>query len=446
MNLEKEFFEFYQKYHEEIKCNAAALTNAVRDAEFLRFSALGFPSHHNENYKYTELEKPFSFNYGLNIKRLKAQIDASAIFRCNVNGIGSHNFLVLNDDFVENPAPAKFPKGVIMGSLRTAAERYPELLAPYYNKLAHAKDDGLVAFNTAFAQDGFFMYVPDNVVLEKPVQLVNMMRANVDLMANSRNLILLGKNAKAQLLVCEHTAENVNYFANRVTEIFVAENAHLEYYVLENSGTKHSNFSSVLVEQNANSKLLTNLITLHNGITHNNIDIALNGENAETLLCGMVTCDKNQATNNSTAIYHNKANCQSTELFKYILDDNSRCGFAGKIFVDKNAQKTIALQTNKNILLTENARMRTKPQLEIYADDVKCSHGATIGQLDEQAMFYMQQRGISKSEARLMLMYAFAADILDNVHIEPLRDRLKMMVENRLRNGESKAGTCGICL
>ncbi|GHV45741.1 Fe-S cluster assembly protein SufD [Bacteroidia bacterium] len=363
-----------------------------------------------------------------------------------MNGIGIYNYLVVNDDFIENPQPAALPHGVVISSLRRAAEEMPDFVAKFYDTLAEKRTDGLTAFNGAFAQDGFFMYVPDNVVIERPVQLVNMMRANVDFMANSRNLIVLGKNAYAQLLVCEHTAGDVHYFANRVTEVFVDENADFQYYTLENSGQRFSNFSTVLINQKANSRGLTNVITLHNGITHNSIEIYLNGERAETTLCGMVTSDKNQSTSNATSIFHNKPNCTSSELFKYIIDENSACGFSGKIFVEKNAQQTVAYQTNRNILLADTARMRTKPQLEIYADDVKCSHGATIGQLDEQAMFYMQQRGISRNEARLMLMYAFAAEIVEQIRIAPLRDRIKMMTENRLRTGNSTVGNCALCL
>ncbi|GHT17905.1 Fe-S cluster assembly protein SufD [Bacteroidia bacterium] len=446
MSKELEYYNFYTQHHEVLKRNSAAVLNARRDANFRKFAELGFPTKKQETYQYADLIKPFSIDYGLNIKRLPTDFDAKNIFQCNVNGIGIYNYLVVNDDFIENPQPAALPHGVVISSLRRAAEEMPDFVAKFYDTLAEKRTDGLTAFNGAFAQDGFFMYVPDNVVIERPVQLVNMMRANVDFMANSRNLIVLGKNAYAQLLVCEHTAGDVHYFANRVTEVFVDENADFQYYTLENSGQRFSNFSTVLINQKANSRGLTNVITLHNGITHNSIEIYLNGERAETTLCGMVTSDKNQSTSNATSIFHNKPNCTSSELFKYIIDENSACGFSGKIFVEKNAQQTVAYQTNRNILLADTARMRTKPQLEIYADDVKCSHGATIGQLDEQAMFYMQQRGISRNEARLMLMYAFAAEIVEQIRIAPLRDRIKMMTENRLRTGNSTVGNCALCL
>ena len=446
MQKEQQYIKLYNDTSDIIRQNSAALMNEIRLTEFEKFCNLGFPDSSDENYQYTDIKKPLEQEYGLNIKRLRTDYNPQNIFRCNVNGIGNYNYLIVNDDFIENLQQPPLPQGVVVGSIRTIAEQQPELVAPYFSRLTAEKNDGLIALNGMFAQDGFFIYIPDNVEFDKPIQLINLMRASANLMANSRNLIIVGKNAKAQMLVCEHTAGDVHYFANRVTEIFVDKNADFQYYTLENSGQNFANCSSVFIEQKENSNALTNLITLHNGITHNNTEVYLNGQQAHTTLCGLVTGDRNQSTSNATAIFHNKPNCTSSELFKYIIDENSHCGFSGKIFVEKDAQKTSALQTNRNILLSETARMRTRPQLEIYADDVRCSHGATVGQLDTEAMFYMQQRGIPKKEARLLLMYAFAAEIVEKINIAPLHDRIKMMTENRLRTGKSTVGNCAICL
>ncbi|MCL2597251.1 MAG: Fe-S cluster assembly protein SufD [Paludibacter sp.] len=446
MQKELQYINLFNETRDIICQNSSSLLNNIRQAEFEKFCCTGFPDNSDEKYQYTDMKKPLEHEYGLNIRRLQTDYDPQNIFCCDVSGIGNYNYLIVNDDFIGNPQPAILSQGVIIGSIKTISEQQPELIASYFASLTANKNDGIVALNGMFAQDGFFMYIPDNVIFDKPIQLINLMRASANLMANSRNLIIIGKNAKAQMLVCEHTAGDVHYFANRVTEIFVDENADFQYYTLENSGLNFANFSSVFIEQKDNSNVLTNLITLHNGITHNNTDIYLNGQQARTTLCGLVTTDQNQSANNSTAIFHNQTNCNSTELFKYILDENSLCGFSGKIFVEKDAQKTSAFQTNRNILLSQNAKMRTQPQLEIYADDVRCSHGATIGQLDNEAMFYMQQRGISKNEARLLLMYAFAAEIVDKINIVNLRTRIKMMTENRLRTGKSTAGKCAICL
>ncbi len=445
--MEKQYIDLYKTHHSLIKQHAAPVMNESRDASFALFEKLGFPTTKLENYKYTDLKEALSLDYGLNVRRLDFPVDPYQAFKCDVPGIQSYLYFVVNDAFYPeyNEQNAELPKEVIVCSLKEAAEKYPDLMAKYYGRLSTQKQDGLVAFNGAFAQDGFFMYVPKNVQLDRPVQLVNIMRADVDFMANAHNLIILEEGAKAQLLVCDHTVDDVRFVSNRVTEVFVAENATYEHYKLENTHIKTTNLSTLLIEQQASSNVLGNVITLHNGLTRNSIEIALNGENCETELCGMVIADKKQQVDNFTSVLHNMPNCHSNELFKYVLDDVSKGAFTGRLYVAKDAQKTRAYQTNRNILLNRTAKMRTKPQLEIYADDVKCSHGATIGQLDEQAMFYMRTRGIPYEEARLLLMFAFTADVIDNIRIPALADRMKMLVEKRLRGELSKCEGCTIC-
>jgi len=442
-----EYINLYKQYHETIKKHSSSLMNAGRDASFALFEKLGFPTTKLEKYKYTDLTDALSYDYGLNINRLSIPVNPYQVFKCDVPGIQSYLYFVLNDGFypVNDKRNDDLPESVIVCSLREASEKYPALVEKYYGKLTATKNDGLVAFNGAFAQDGFFMYVPENVQLDRPVQLINIMRSDVDFMANSHNLIILEKNAKAQLLVCDHTMDDVRFVTNRVTEVFVDEYATYEHYKLENTHNKTTNLSTLLIDQKASSNVLGNIMTLHNGVTRNTIEIGINGEHCETTLCGMVVGDKNQQVDNYTSIRHNKPNCHSTELFKYVLDDVSKGGFTGELYVARDAQKTQAYQTNKNILLNRTAKMRTKPQLEIYADDVKCSHGATIGQLDESAMFYMRQRGIPEKEARLLLMFAFTADVIDHIRIDALQDRMKMLVEKRLRGELSKCEGCVIC-
>jgi len=445
--MEQQYIELYKEQHESIKMHSAPVMNDYRDDAFALFEKLGFPTSALEDYKYTDLREPLSVNYGLNINQIPIPVNPYEVFTCDVPGINSYLYFVVNDAFypVSEPRNLPLPEGVIIGSVKDIAIKHPELVKNYLGKLSNQKHDGLIAFNGAFAQDGFFMYVPKNVVLDKPVQLVNILRSDVDFMANSHNLIILEEGAKAQLLVCDHTVDDVRFLANRVTEVFVAENAFYEHYKLENTHSKTTNIASLLIDQQTTSNVLANVITLHNGVTRNTIEIDLDGEHCETLLCGMVIADKKQQVDNFTSIIHNKPNCQSRELFKYVLDDVSKGGFTGKLYVAKDAQKTAAFQTNRNILLSKTAKMRTKPQLEIYADDVKCSHGATIGSLDETAKFYMQSRGISENEARLLLMFAFTNDVIENIRIPALQDRIKMLVEKRLRGELSKCEGCVIC-
>jgi Fe-S cluster assembly protein SufD len=445
--MEKQYIDLYNSHHETIKQHSSDVMNASRDASFALFDEIGFPTSKLENYKYTDLSEILSLDYGLNINRLKMPVNPYEVFTCDVPGIHSYLFFVVNDGFypISDKRNDSLPAGVIVGSVSEVSKTHPELVAKYFGKLSMQKKDGLVAFNGAFAQDGFFMYVPENVQLDRPVQLVNIMRSDVDFMANSHNLIILEKGAKAQLLVCDHTVDDVRFVTNRVSEVFVAEQASYEHYKLENTHTKTTNLATLLIDQKESSNVLANVITLHNGLTRNTIEIDVNGEHCETTLAGMVIADKKQQVDNFTSIIHSKPNCNSKELFKYVLDDLSKGGFTGKLYVARDAQKTAAFQTNKNILLNKTARMRTKPQLEIYADDVKCSHGATIGQLDESAMFYMRQRGIPEKEARLLLMFAFTADVIENIRIDALQDRIKMLVEKRLRGELSKCEGCVIC-
>ncbi|MDR1698459.1 MAG: Fe-S cluster assembly protein SufD, partial [Prevotellaceae bacterium] len=251
--------------------------------------------------------------------------------------------------------------------------------------------------------------------------------------------------AKAQVLVCGHTIDRKKFLANRITEVFVGENAHYEHYKLENTSTGMSNIGSLFVAQQASSEVLVNEITLHNGQTRNNVHIDLLGENAQITLCGMAITDQEQQVDNYTFINHAKPNCKSTELYKYVLNDQSQGAFAGRILVAKDAQKTQAFQINKNICMSRKAKMRTKPQLEIYADDVKCSHGATVGQLNDEALFYLRTRGISEKEARMLLMVAFVDEVLKNIHIPSLQDSIRLLVEKRFRGELVKCEGCAIC-
>lgn len=444
-SLEKEYIDLYKQHSPLIKRHSAEVLNRYRDEAFALFEQLGFPTNREEHYLYTDLREPLAVDYGLNINRLTIPADPYRAFKCGVPGIASYLYFVVNDAFYPARNAAPLPEGVIVGSLREVAEREPALVERYYARLAGKKKDGLLAFNLAFAQDGFFVYVPDGVVLDKPIQIVNIMRSDVDFMANSHNVVVLGRGAKAQVLVCDHAADEVRFLANRLTEVFVGEQACYEHYKLESTHDRNTNLSALLVEQQEGSNVLANIMTLHSGMTRNLVEIALEGEHCETLLCGMALCDQAQRVDNFTSILHNKPNCHSNSLFKYILDDTSLGGFTGRLVVAQDAQKTQAYQSNKNLLLNHDARMRTKPQLEIYADDVKCSHGATIGQLDEEALFYLRSRGISREEARLLLMFAFTADIVGHVNIGSLQERIRLLVEKRLRHGNAKCDGCAIC-
>ena len=338
---------------------------------------------------------------------------------------------------------AGLPSGVFSGSLNTFADRHPELFAQYYHRLAETKGDGLAAFNTMLVQDGYVLYVPKNTVCEKAFQLTHISHSAVNSLINRRILIIIEAGAQAKLLVCDHTTnENPVFAATQVNEIFVGENASFDFYELEESTSKTIRLASSFIRQEASSQVVTNTITLCNGITRNNYLVDLEGENAETHLLGLAIADGQQQVDNFTTINHRVPHCHSNELFKYILDEEAIGAFDGKLVVAPNAQKTEAHQTNRNLLGSSACRMYSKPQLEIYADDVKCSHGMTTGRLDETALFYMRSRGIPEEEAIFLLKFAFTNDVLQSIRMEGLCDRLKLLIDKRFRGELIKCQGC----
>ena len=295
------------------------------------------------------------------------------------------------------------------------------------------------------AQDGLFIYVPKQVKVDRTIQVINILRADVELMVNRRVLLVLEEGAELKLLFCDHAADNRRFLTTQVIEAYVGEGAQLELNCLEETHLKNTRVSNVYIDQQANSRVNHNVITLHNGITRNRLDLVFKGEGAECHCNGCVIADKSQHVDNNTLIDHRVPHCTSNELYKYVLDDNAVGAFAGRVLVRQEAQKTVSQETNQNLCATKTAHMFTQPMLEIYADDVKCAHGSTVGQLNSDALFYMQQRGISKREGKLLLQFAFVNEVIDKMELAPLRDRLHHLVEKRFRGELNKCEGCQLC-
>lgn len=445
MKAEQQYIDLFTQAEAMICRHSAEVLNAPRARAFAHFRQSGFPTVKDEKYKYTDIGKLFEPDYGLNLNRLSIPVNPNDVFKCDVPNMSTSLFFVLNDSFYNGKTTAKLSEGVLLGSLKEIAAAHPELLKPYYGKLADTSTDAVTAFNTMFAQDGLLIYVPRHVVVEKPIQLVNILRADVNFMVNRRVLIILEDGAQLRLLACDHAMDDVNFLATQVMEVYVGDNAMLDLYELEENSLNTVRISNLYVKQGANSNVLLNGMTLTNGTTRNGVHVTLAGEGAELDLCGMVIADKNQHVDNHTVIDHAVPRCNSRELFKYVLDDEATGAFSGLVLVRPDAQHTNSQQTNRNLCATRQARMYTQPQLEIYADDVKCSHGATVGQLDERALFYMRQRGIPEKEARLLLMFAFVNEVIDTIRLDALRDRLHLLVEKRFRGELNKCKGCAIC-
>ena len=446
MSSEKQYIELYSQSRDMLNAHSSAVMNAVRDTAFEDFKRQGFPSRKVERYKYTNIDKLFAPNYGVNVNRVEFPVNPYSVFSCDVPNLSTSLYFVVNDSFYKKALPkASLPDGVEVMSLKDAADEQPDLIAKYYGKIAKTSEDAVTALNTMLAEDGLFIHVGKNVSSDRAIQVVNILRSDVDLMVNRRVLIVMDEGSEAKLLFCDDSADDLNFLGTQVIEAYVGENASLDLYCLEETHDKNTRVSNVYIEQQANSRVNHNVITLRNGITRNRLDLTFKGEGAECWCNGCVIADKSQHVDNNTLIDHQVGHCDSHELYKYVLDGDAVGAFAGRVLVRHDSQKTTSDERNQNLVMTKRARMYTQPMLEIYADDVKCSHGSSVGQLNDAAMFYMQQRGIDEHEAKLLLEFAFIGEVIGQIKLEPLRDRLHQLVEKRFRGELGKCNNCTIC-
>ena len=439
----QQYIDFYRNQRSAIQKLSTRVLDRYRDQAFEVFQKKGFPVFGSEAYQHTDIPSLLAPDYGFNLAYLNPCIDPYTLFKCNIPNLSTHMHFVINDRFYQdNRALSHLPEAVFSGSLVDFAEIHPDVFRRYYGQLA-LPEEGISAFNTMFAQDGYVLYVPKNTILNNPIQITNVLCGKVNSLINRRFLFILEAGAQAKVLVCDHTAdEGVQLVVTQVMEIFVGENATFDLCELEESSPDTVRLATSIVQQEKNSRSTVHNITLSNGTTRNDYTISLRGEMAETQLCSLAINDEQQRIDNYTRIEHHSPRGRSHQLFKYILDNQAMGSFSGKIYVAPGAQKTQAYQSNRNLCSGNECRMFSKPQLEIYADDVKCTHGLTTGQLDDNALFYMRSRGISEAEARFLLQSAFTADIIDGIHIEGLRERLKMLIDKRFRGELVKCRGC----
>ena len=449
-----QYIDLYRQARDLICQHSSDVMNAQRDDAFEQFKSKGFPTRKEERYKYTNVQELFAPDYGLNLNRFQIPVNPYDAFRCDVPNLSTLLYFVVNDGFYEDALPkASLPEGVIVGSLSKNAH----LIGDYYNRLA-ANDDAVSSLNTMLAQDGLLVYVPRGVVVDRAIQVINILKtpfaslpagegqgAGASFMVNRRVLVVAEEGSAVTLLFCDHTADDLHFLTTQVTEVFAMPGSTVNLYCLEETHVKNVRVSNVYVEQQANSHVTHNVITLHNGTTRNRLDLHFRGEGAECWLGGCVIADKQQHVDNNTLVVHHVPHCDSHELYKYVLDNDATGAFAGRVLVEHGAQQTSSEMRNQNLCASREARMYTQPMLEIYADDVKCSHGSTVGQLNDAALFYMRQRGITEREARLLLQQAFVTEVIDAIALEPLRDRLRYLVDKRFRGELSKCEGCKLC-
>ncbi|OIP05517.1 MAG: Fe-S cluster assembly protein SufD [Bacteroidetes bacterium CG2_30_32_10] len=443
ISLKDKMLALFEKNKQLLFKNNSKSMIDIKNNAIAKFNEIGFPHTKLEEWRLTNIEPYLKAEYQHHLQTKPIDVDIESIFQCEVPDLDTFVVVLFNGRYIYKHTPlTKLDNGTIIGSFEKALEEYPEIIEKHFNKYAKNDKNGFVALNTAFAQDGIFIYVPQNIIVEQAIQIINIINTTEEVFVQPRNLFIVEKNSSITLVSCDHSLTQTNSFSNAVTEILIDENAQLNHIRVQNKGKNSTLLNTTFVEQKNYAMLTSNVLTLNSGFIRNDLDISLNGEGCEANLYGIYLADKTQFVDNHTFVDHLLPNSNSKELYKGILDDKAKAVFSGKVMVRRDAQKTNAFQANKNILLTDEATINTKPHLEIYADDVKCSHGATVGQLDNEAMFYLRSRGLGEDCARMLLMYAFADEVINKIPIEALRVRLGNMVSKRLRGELSVCDQC----
>ena len=407
--------------------------SAFRKQALQAFGRTGIPTVRNEEWKYTRISGLFNTAYQLTVPAAVTPADIDPV---RLPGHETANEIVfINGRFSEKLSVIRSQELIIQPLEVAAANENKSLVDEYFNHSSDYLKDGIHALNTAMMQGGIFMQVPAKKIVAHPVYIYNITDARVlPVLSQPRSLIHIGERAEAVMVETYITLGASESMTNQVMEMVVAQDAHIEYYKIQNDAAHASQVSTLHIRQVGKSVINTVTISLNGGIVRNNLHAVMEAPYAEAHLYGLYFQHGNSHIDNHTIVDNAVPNCLSNELYKGILDGNATGVFNGKVFVRKDAQKTNAFQSNKNVLLSETASVNTKPQLEIFADDVKCSHGCTIGSLDEEGLFYLQSRGIPHKEAMALLLQGFAMDVLEKIKPEPIRAYVEELIVHRLTN------------
>ena len=416
--------EAIKERYQQIQSNngSSALTPIERDA-FNSFNTLGIPTVKNEEWKYTRISSVFNKQYAFNPESLSSSISEQDLDAIRFPGFEEANELVFVNGLYSSALSTIRSGNLTVLSLEEATQNeYRDLVLHYLGHSGKYINDGLNALNTAFAAEGVFIHVKKGNIVEHPVYIYNIVDSKTaNIFSQPRTLIYVAENAQVIFAESYTTIGKAESFINQVTEVVVEQDALLEYYRIQNDSAHANQVNTTHIRQVGKSLVNTVTVSLDGGIVRNNLNIAMESEHSESHFYGLYFLKGNTHVDNHTVVDNVKPHCESNELYKGVVDDSATAVFNGKIFVQKDAQKTNAYQSNKNLLLSNEATVNTKPQLEIYADDVKCSHGCTVGQLDEEAFFYLRSRGVSEKAAKSLLIHAFAVEILE--HIKPVKVR-----------------------
>jgi len=430
MELKEKLLSSFMAFEERVDVDADL--HSVRTEAIKNFENKGFPTKKEEAWKYTSLNAVLKNDFSVFPKQDNA-INFTDVKKYFLNEIDTYK-LVFIDGIFSSFLSSTTHDGldVCLMSSALTKPKYKEVIDTYFNKIANIQDS-LTSLNTAFASEGAFINIPKGKVADKPVEIMYLSTGNeAALMVQPRNLIIVGENAQVQIIERHQSLNSNPVFTNSVTEIFVQERAIADYYKIQNDVQTANLVDNTYIAQKGHSNASVHTFSFGGNITRNNLNFYHQGERIDSTLKGITIIGDKQLVDHYTLVQHATPNCESHQNYKGIFDGNATGVFNGKIYVEKEAQKTDAFQQNNNILISEKATINAKPQLEIFADDVKCSHGCTVGQLDESAMFYMQSRGIPKKEAKALLMYAFSNEVIESIRIPELKSRITKLIASKL--------------
>ncbi|MDT0553370.1 Fe-S cluster assembly protein SufD [Urechidicola vernalis] len=404
----------------------------MRSEAINAFESQGFPTKKDEEWKYTSLNSVLKHDYSI-FPKSEAAVEFKEVKKYFVHEIETYKIVFIDgvySSFLSETTHDGYDICLMSAALKKP--KYKMVLDNYFNTIAD-KDNSITNLNTAFTMEGAYINIGKNKVLPKPIQIVNFYTGSEkDILLQPRNLVVVGENSHVQIIERHQSLSDNVVLTNAVTEIFANKRAIVDHYKIQNDNDNASMIDSTYVQQKANSIVSVNTYSFGGKLTRNNVEFFHEGEHIESHINGISILDKKQHVDNHTLIHHKFPNCESFELYKGIFDESSTGVFNGKVIVDQEAQKTNAFQQNNNILIGDKATINAKPQLEIFADDVKCSHGCTIGQLDESAMFYMQSRGIPEKEAKALLLYAFGNEVVEKIKIPELKTRITKLIASKL--------------
>jgi Fe-S cluster assembly protein SufD len=405
----------------------------LRERAAASFETLGIPTRRHEAWKYTNVEKALRHDYAVPSPGAPSDVSAGDVDAYRIAGLDAFTLVVVNGEVAPDLGDAgELPQGVHVGSLRDAAETHADVVETYFGKYADVDEDAFIALNTQFDLDGVFLRVEKGVTLERPIQIVHVTDADRDALLQTRNLYLFGENSEALVVETYHTKGDAKTFGNRVSEIVVDRAARVNVLQLQTESDDASQVNTLQIYQEAQSYFAAHTYTLGGALVRNNVNAVPAGEGCETHLYGLYIAGGRQHVDNHTLIDHAAPNCYSNELYRGIVDDRATGVFNGKVFVRRDSQQTNAYQSSQGVVLSDDASHYSKPELEIYADDVKCSHGSTTGEVEPEHVFYLRSRGLSEQQAKSLLLYAFAHDIVTELPHEALRDTLDAIIESRL--------------